>query len=280
MATYTFDPSEDSASPEQQAAETNALEQGELLAKAAEEDRARRMESIDADQEDVALIGGKFKSQDDLLKAYNELQKKMSSGDTEESEEASEEPVEGTEEEVESEEQVVTPEAITRASEIFAKDGKLSEESIEELSKMDTRELIEQYVSFFAQSQDAAAQAEISQEQVKSVHALAGGEQGYGELMTWASSNLDASEIDAFNNVAESGNVAALRFAVEALNNRRVSSEGYEAPMVTGRKASSAPKAFRSNAELSRAISDPRYSTDPAYRADVEAKLMNSKDLL
>ena len=44
MATYTFDPSEDSASPEQQAAETSALEQGEMLAKAAEEDRARRME--------------------------------------------------------------------------------------------------------------------------------------------------------------------------------------------------------------------------------------------
>ena len=105
----------------------------------------------------------------------------MSSGDTEEGEEPSEEPVEATEEEVESEEQVVTPEAITRASEIFAKDGKLTEESIEELSKMDTRELIEQYVSFFAQSQDAAAQAEISLTSQAAVKAIAGGEEGYGK---------------------------------------------------------------------------------------------------
>ena len=280
MASYTFDPEKDTVSPEQMQAEQDALQQGEVLAQAEQEDRARRTEQIETEQEDVALIGGKFKSQDDLLKAYEELQRKMSSG---EKEEPSEEPTEATEEapEVEEEvEEVVTPEAITRASELFSKEGKLNEESIEELSKMDTRELIEAYVNFYSQAQSEQAQAEISAEQVKSVQSIAGGEQGYGELMQWASSNLDASEIDAFNSVANSGNVAALRFAVEALNTRRVSAEGYEAPLVSGRKSATGVKGYRSQAELSRDIADPRYQSDPAFRMDVEAKLAASGDLL
>ena len=74
----TFDPSED-PTPEMMAAEQAALDQGEKLINAQEEDRARKFEQADAEQEDVSLIGGKFKSQDDLLKAYKELQKKLSS---------------------------------------------------------------------------------------------------------------------------------------------------------------------------------------------------------
>ena len=49
----------------------------EKLDQAADEDRARKFEQSEAEGEDVSLIGGKFKSQDDLLKAYEELQKKL-----------------------------------------------------------------------------------------------------------------------------------------------------------------------------------------------------------
>jgi hypothetical protein len=40
------------------------------------------------EQQDEDLIGGKFKSADDLLKAYQELEKKLGSGQTEETEES------------------------------------------------------------------------------------------------------------------------------------------------------------------------------------------------
>ena len=50
--------------------------------------------------------------------------------------------------------------------------------------------------------------------------------------------------------------------------------------MVTGRKSAPSVQGYRSNAELARDISDPRYSTDPAFRADVEARLAKSGDLL
>ena len=93
----TFDPSE-GPSTEQQAAETAALEQGEKLIQAQEEDRDRRMATTDSEQEDVSLIGGKFKSQEDLLKAYNELQSKLGQPASEGEEEETEEPVEASEE--------------------------------------------------------------------------------------------------------------------------------------------------------------------------------------
>lgn len=51
------------------------------------------------EQQDEELIGGKFKSADDLLKAYQELEKKLGSGQTEETEES--------ESEVENQEPVV-----------------------------------------------------------------------------------------------------------------------------------------------------------------------------
>ena len=42
---------------------------------------------------------------------------------------------------------------------------------------------------------------------------------------------------------------------------------------MTRRKAAETGARFRSHAELSRAIADPRYASDPAYRQDVEQKL-------
>ena len=126
------------------------------------------------------------------------------------------------------------------------------------------------------QQQVAQLQAAEQQAIVQSV----GGQEAYGEMVAWAAQNLDPAEVDAFNNVTNSGNAAAIKFAVEALNNRYKAAEGYEAPLVTGRKAKATSDSFRSHAELSRAIADPRYSTDPAYRADVEAKLARSQNLL
>ena len=145
---------------------------------------------------------------------------------------------------------------------------------------MDSRELIEAYVNFYSQNQQQAAAQAVSADQQAAVKAIAGGEEGYTQMIGWAASNLDASEIDAFNSVANSGNVAALRFAVEALNNRYKSAEGFEAPLVSGKAAPSSVKGYRSNAELSRDIADPRYANDPAFRADVEAKLAVSQNLL
>ena len=278
MATTTFDPSE-GMSEAQKAAELSALEQGERIAAMEAEDTARKFEKVDAEN---GLIDGKFRSQDDLLKAYKELQKKMSSGEPTEEEAPSEEPTEATEEvptEEPVEEESATPEILSRASEEYAA-GDISEETIEELSKMDSKDLINAYIEHYSKNAQAQQAQSIEAAEVVKVKEIAGGEDGYNSMLQWAGKNLPQDDINAFNAVANSGNLPALRFAVEALNNRYKSAEGFEAPLVTGRAPSTAKDVFRSHAELSRAIADPRYNSDPAYRADVEAKLFNSKDLL
>ena len=46
--------------------------------------------------------------------------------------------------------------------------------------------------------------------------------------------------------------------------------------MLTGKPAKSDGDQFRSQAEVVRAMSDPRYEKDPAYRQDVYDKLERS----
>jgi|TARA_Y100000289_G_scaffold4372_3_gene4027 hypothetical protein len=272
MATLTFDPSADGPSPEQKEAEAQALAQGEKLEEARAADEAAKWDKTDKENESAELIGGKFKSQEELLKAYQELEKLRSKENTEETSEP---------EETTTEEEPETPTEenpiFTKAAEEYADGGNISEESIEALSKMDSKDLIKSYVDFYSKS---AQKAELQQTQVNEIKNIAGGEEGYKELTTWASQNLEKTELEQFNTIANTGNYTAIKFAVEALNSRFRNQEGYEAPMVTGKAASSNAKPYRSQAELARDIANPLYNSDPAFRSDVEERLSLSTDLL
>ena len=243
-----------------------------------EEDRARKLQQSSVENEEAELIGGKFKSQDDLLKAYEELQRKMSSGEqpSEEGEEVEEDAPEAVEPEAEEVPYAETVNYMHQLNEEFGESGELSEEAIDRLSSMDTKELIKAYMTYNSQ----ASSATLQQSELNAIQDSVGGAEAYGEMVQWAAQNLSPEEINDFNNVTNTNNPAAIRFAVQALHGRYREGVGYEAPLVSGRKASSKSKAFRSHAELSRAIADPRYSTDPAYRQDVEEKLARSTDLL
>lgn len=276
----TFDPTE-GPTPEAMAAEQAALEQGEKLISAQEQDRQRMYDEADAANEDVSLIGGKFKSQEDLLKAYNELQKKLGQEASEEEEDTEEEQPEASEEvaeEVEETTEVVTQavDYMTQLGKEFDESGVVSDEAIEKLSSMDSKDLVTAYLKYNANAQAATLQ----QSQVNDIMATVGGAEAYTEMVSWAGQNLPAEEVADFNAVTATNNPVAIKFAVQALSAKWKGAEGYEAPLVTGRKAPSKSKAFRSQAELARAIADPRYSSDPAYRMDVEQKLARSGDLL
>lgn len=280
MPTIEFDPSEGVTS-EQQASEANALAQGEKIAEMNEADRNNRLQQQEDSQEQIALIGGKFKSQDDLLKAYNELQKKLGTPNDESTDEQVEEELQ-TEGEQETEEVNVGEGAayMLELSKEYSSTGALSDEAMERLSSMDQKDLINSYFEYQAHMNQQAGQQQLANDQVRDIQNSVGGAEAYSQLITWASQNLSSEEINDFNSITNDGNVAAARFAVEALSSRYKQAEGYEAPLVTGKAAGSGVKPFRSQAELARAIADPLYSQDPAYRMDVEARLAKSKDLL
>lgn len=116
----------------------------------------------------------------------------------------------------------------------------------------------------------------MSAEDIEYLKGLAGGEEGYTEMITWASENLSAEEVKAYDYVMDLDDPYAAFFAVKALSNAYQNETGREGQMLTGKAAATPTDSYRSQAEVIQAMSDPRYDTDPAYRNDVFEKLGRS----
>lgn len=249
---------------------------------------AEVMESISADEAESLAIGeeleaahdsllaGKYKSAQELEQAYLELQKKLGQPDQEE--EAPQDGVEEPQQEVEETEDTGV-DFINQANLEFYEKGELSEETLNKFSEMSSRELVEAYLRFQEKiggmEQQQSQGVELSSAQINEIKNSVGGEAKYQQLTGWAADNLDAKEIEAFDSLVESGNVAAINFALQALNYRYTDAMGYEGETLQGKPAQSMDT-FRSQAELVRAMNDPRYDQDPAYRQEVIEKLDRS----
>ncbi len=246
---------------------------------AEEQDSLQVGEQLVAEQEQ--LLAGKYKSAEDLEAAYLSLQKKLGQQEEEvdyESTDEGYEAEEGSDEEVSDETPAIS--LINEASEeYYANEGTLSEETIEKFSEMSSQDLVNAYLEIQRNNPQANPQGvEMSDAQVNSVMNAAGGEANYNRIVEWAASNLDNRSIDAFDSVVDSGNPAAINIAFAGLQSRYNDANGYEGRMLQGKAADSKGDVFRSQAELVAAMGDPRYDTDPAYRADVVEKL-NASDL-
>ena len=234
-------------------------------------------EELVAEQE--GLLAGKYKSAEELESAYLSLQKKL--GQQEDEEVDYESSDEGYEEDEETDEEVSdyapAVSLINDASEeYYANNGQLSEETIESFSEMSSTDLVNAYLEIQAKNPQAPQGVEMTEGQVNSVQNAAGGEANYNRVIEWAANNLPNNQIDAFDSVVDSGNPAAIGIAFQGLQRQYDEANGYEGRMLQGKPASSRGNVYRSQAELVAAMGDPRYDTDPAYRADVVEKLNNS----
>ena len=103
-----------------------------------------------------------------------------------------------------------------------------------------------------------------------------GGEENYNQMIEWAGDNLPPSEIDAFNKAVDSGDINMINFAVNGLTARYRSEVGTEPRLLQGETNGTSGGSFQSAAELTAAMRDPRYQSDPAYRRMVSDKLSRS----
>ena len=233
-------------------------------------------EKLQGEQE--TLLAGKYKDAAELEKAYVELQKKLGENGEEEVQQesaADEEPEETTLSDGAS--------LITSANdEFYANDGKLSEETLEKFSSMSSKELVEAYLEvqgtpeFQAQSSDTA---DLSDAEINQVKNSVGGEQAYSNIIGWAQDNLDAQAQEAFDSIVATGSVQAINIAVAGLKSQYEAANGFEGKMYTGKPPKTSGDVFRSQQELVRAMSDPRYDNDPDYRQDIIEKLDRSNNL-
>ena len=140
---------------------------------------------------------------------------------------------------------------------------------------MSSRDLVEAYMAIQKNADPADDYPDLSDSELDTVFNSVGGEQEYNKLTSWASENMDDSALDAFNSIVNQGNPTAIQIAVAGMRAEYEAQEGYEGRMLTG-KAASTQDGFRSQAEVVRAMSDPRYDRDPAYRQDLYDKLERS----
>ena len=166
---------------------------------------------------------------------------------------------------------------IQQASEEFAtNNGTLSEETLNKFSEMSSRDLVEAYMKMQQDAPQAEPAADLSEREVNVIQNSVGGESAYAQLVGWASENLPADYVEAFDSVVESGKIQAIQLAVAGLQREYENAVGYEGRTLTGKAAAQTADVFRSQAEVVRAMSDQRYDNDPAYRNDVFEKLERS----
>lgn len=219
-------------------------------------------------EQEQQLLAGKYKSAEELERGYLELQKRLSSSSNEETptEQATEEPVE---EEAEAE---VDTDLFDTIMESY-RTGEWSEETVNEVSKMDPIDV----ANMFLEKQGEAQQGQVAtQEDIDQIQESIGGSNEYQNMIQWAGQNLSDNEIAMYDRVMDQGDPYAMFFAVQALNARYQDAIGYDGEMLTGSAPRNTADAFRSQAELVAAMSDPRYDKDPAYRQDIAEKLERS----
>lgn len=281
MSEILFDATDPDVTSARQTEELRLMEQGSKLIEKQEAEAEEKYRRSELEAQEHSQYAGKFKSAEDLEKAYLELQKKLGQKETDDSS-STEENESDDSEPVEEEESPIKQRVsfLKEASEeYYSNDNQLKPETIEKLKEMPSEELIEAYLQL--QKDNPVAQSQpLSDDAAKSIVASVGGQDAYNDTLAWAADNLKPEEVAAYDNVVNSGNKDAIFFAVQSLNQRYKDSVGFEGQQVSGRAPKATVKGFRSNAELAAAIGDRRYRTDPAYRFDVEQKLASSGDLL
>tara|TARA_R110002072_G_scaffold89925_2_gene201441 strand:+ start:1468 stop:2184 length:717 start_codon:yes stop_codon:yes gene_type:complete len=202
-------------------------------------------------------ILGKFETQDDLIKSYQELEKKISAPKAEDK---------GLEIEAKAEEAVAQAGLDMSALQTeYDDNGELSQNSIDKLTAVGIdKNIIDAYID---------GQTALAQNIEADIKSAVGGNDQYKGMVEWAKENLSAEEVTAYNNTVNSRDIASVKLAVTGLKARM--DAGREPNLVQG-KASVSTGGYESWAQVTQAMADPKYTKDPAYQAEVQSKLNNS----
>lgn len=252
MATLTYNPSEQTEG-ELTTEEQESLEVGEKLA-----------------EQQSELLAGKFKDAEELEKGYIELQKKLGSPE----EKAETEPVETKDEKLEEKSEEIDTSFLNTLWE-EAKGGEYKQETLQKLANMDSREIAQMYLKDRAEAPEPT-QTVLSEDNVTQLKGVVGGEESYKEMMLWAGTNLTENEQKMYDSVMDRGDPMGAYFAVQALAYRYNDAKGVDGQMLTGKAAQSTGDVFKSQAQVVKAMSDPQYDKDPAYRQEIYDKLERS----
>lgn len=201
----------------------------------------------------------KFKTVEDMAKAYAELEKKQS---------ATPAPPPATN--ADPAKQTVSDAGLDwdALENEYATAGGLSEASLKALSEKGIpQNVVDSYI--------AGRKAEAAAYESKAFE-VAGGKDQFTAMQEWAKTGMSAEQLSAYNDQVNSGNVHTMSLAVSALKSLYAAHKG---PTVLqgGTSVAATGDSFKSSKEVSKAVRDPRYKSDPAFRKEVEQKIARSQ---
>ena len=158
----------------------------------------------------------------------------------------------------------------------LAQGEKFTQETLTKLEGMKPQDIAQMYLDYRSDAKEEPTAQQFTEENVSELKGIAGGEEGYSEMMNWAKSNLKKGEVEMYDQVMDQGNPLAAFFAVQALAYRFNDAKGYDGEMLQGKAAKSEGDVFKSQAQVVKAMSDPQYDKDPAYRQAIYDKLERS----
>ena len=238
-----------------------------------EHDKAmlEKAEQLESNSNRPEWLPEKFKSAEELVASYQELEKKLGQPKQEAEETITEEQRETIQEQENEVAQVMDKAGLdfNVFQQEYEENGELSQEAYDALSKAGFPKTL---VDTWIQGQEAL-QGDLNNEVYQSV----GGEDSYLSMLEWAKDNLPENDISAFNASVETGDRNLVKFAVQGLYARYRTEVGGNEPQLTqGSASESSGGSFQSAAELTAAMRDPRYAKDPSYRKSVANKLARS----
>ncbi|RVM26767.1 capsid assembly protein [Sinorhizobium meliloti] len=202
-----------------------------------------------------------FESPEDFAKAFAELK----AGKPAEAETPAEPEANAEEKTEEKPTPVVDVNAVSAE---FAEKGELSEETYADLA---AKGFDKAFVDSFIEGQKARADAVE-----RRLTDAAGGKDHLDRMFAWASTSMTEAEITAYNASFANADVTAAELAIKELRSKYEAANGRDGTLLGGKAPSAAADTFGSWAEVTQAMSDPRYEKDPAYRAKVESKIARS----
>ncbi len=231
------------------------------------EEEAANIPDKPADDGRPEWLPEKFKSPEDLARAYNSLESKL--GSNQEPSEAEDLPPTEPSGEGEGAESQKT--AIENASAEWAESGELSPMTYDSLEKAGlSKEVVDSYI---------AGQQALQTSEEDALLNTVGGRDNYNKMAEWASEELSESQLDAYNKALETGSDAQAKLAVDWLKGKYDEANGTNPSLILGKTQGSSSAPFESRAQVLAAMAErdatgrKKYEVDPAYRTEVERRL-------
>jgi hypothetical protein len=226
--------------------------------------------AVERDDEQPSWLPDKFESPEDMAKAYHELETKLGGSESVTNSDEGTKPPQTPHPTLQDAKEAVTEQGLDfdKYYKEYLENDTLSEASFKELNG---KGMSPEMVSSWIEGQNA-----ISDQVADMAYSSVGGKEQYNSILEWAGKSLTEKEIGVFNSALEHGTVDESLFVIKSLNAQYQVANGSSPNLMQGSTGGSGTEAFSSLAQMSEAMRNPKYNTDPAYREEVTRKLESS----